>query len=700
MKKFGKAISLFLAACITLGTLVTSVAAAADLEGKIVVLYTANVRANIDVYPKMAALKEAYAARGAEVILADAGNFLQGTRYATYDSGKTIVAFMDAAGYDVAAIGSYEFAFGTGQVTSNHGTVYEDGSLGQFLAEASFDAVSANVMTGADSAYAPNTVITTVSGKTVGFFGITSPQTASTVSESGVRGLRFTDSEAAAQAQFIALSDCDIVIGLSNAGGISNEYILGAAPDTDMLVGALIFDGATGALDSHTKVNLDEIDGIVGILASVHNAKSAIDEATGSVAVSTVRLNGATRDVRAGESNLGNLWTDALRWFALEGGIERFYDEDDIANGNTGLTVDADHVIALWNGGNLRDSILPGEVTRKDISRVLPYPNTVAVVYLTGAQLLEHLEATSQALPFSAVSTSAASSFMQASGIRYHVAASTAYDAGPLYRTNWFTAQSVNRVTIQNINGRPFDPAATYAVITSNANYNGMDASYVCLDKGEDSAITSAVVTDVVWRYIQEKLNGIIGADAQYAAAEGRITIDTSYADIAGGSTYDSAVRFVTDNGIMRGTSSGDFNAEAPLTRADFIVALYKAAGAPAVELSETFEDVSLDAWYANAVTWAVNERITSGTSAITFSPDTILTRQELAVFIRNLQNGTTAQPIPAPDADSISVWSRNAVAYLYANGYLDSLGDAPFAPTAPASRGLVALVLTHLANQ
>ena len=71
-----------------------------------------------------------------------------------------------------------------------------------------------------------------------------------------------------------------------------------------------------------------------------------------------------------------------------------------------------------------------------------------------------------------------------------------------------------------------FDPEAVYAVVTSNANFNGMDSSYIfkaAAEKNEQSTITTAVVRDVIWMYIAEELNNVISES--YAEAQGRITV-------------------------------------------------------------------------------------------------------------------------------------------------------------------------------
>ena len=237
-------------------------------------------------------------------------------------------------------------------------------------------------------------------------------------------------------------------------------------------------------------------------------------------------LHGADDAARKAETNLGDLWADALRWFAVSGAINEYFEEDDVTAGNTAVDADAGHIVALWNGGNLRADVAEGKFGAEQLAKVLPYPNKVAVVYMTGSQLLEALEAASQALPYTEETAAACASFMQVSGLKYTLDTARAYDKGEAYGEHWFKAASLGRVTVSDVNGQPFDAEATYAVITSNANMNGMDSSYVfksAAEANEKSTITTAVVRDVIWKYIAEELNNRIGAD--YAEAQGRITI-------------------------------------------------------------------------------------------------------------------------------------------------------------------------------
>ena len=243
-------------------------------------------------------------------------------------------------------------------------------------------------------------------------------------------------------------------------------------------------------------------------------------------ALSNVTLYGADNAARAAETNLGDLWTDALLWFATSGAINDYFEEDDVTAGNTEIAVDAEHVVALWNGGNLRADIAEGVFGAEQLAEVLPYPNKVAIVYMTGAQLREALEAASQALPCTEETAAACAAFMQVAGLSYTVDTTIDYDKGEPYGDNWFIANTLGRVTVNEVNGQPLDDLQIYAVITSNANFNGMDSSYVfkaAAEADERSTVTTAVVRDVIWLYIADQLQNVVGEE--YAEPQGRITI-------------------------------------------------------------------------------------------------------------------------------------------------------------------------------
>jgi len=559
MKKIAKKLSFILLVCLAVLLPANAIAAtmpapplipsalqpaAGVLRGTTVVIYTGNLRGDITVLPQVAALRAYYTAKGADVILVDTGNFLQGTIYSAYDSGRSVIELMSQAGYDVVAIGSREFDFGTGTVgVETHGIIFADDSLGYLLDEASFCAVAANIVAAdfeaAESttdtyltgdalfAFGANTVVTTAAGRSVAFFGLTNPDTVYQVLASNLDGLSFLDPAGVVAYQAQVLAGYDIAIGLSNIGApqfARGAVVLDVYPGAGLTVGVVIICNDTNALLSHSLVQLcdDRYDTVA--LAAVDAVRAAASEEFPVFATANVTLEGTAAANRSGETNTGNLWANALRWFALEGGIADFFDEDDIEAGNTGIMVPAQNVVAVWNGGNLRDFINTGAVTRRDLQRVLPFPNRVAVMYLTGAQLLEMLEAATQGLPFTDATFASAAAFPHVAGIEFTVDTTTPFDRGEAYGNHWYRANSINRVTIQSINGNVFNPAATYAIITSNAIFNGMDSNYISLERDEEfSTITSALVVDAVWMYIMRELGGVICQN--YAQPAGNIVV-------------------------------------------------------------------------------------------------------------------------------------------------------------------------------
>ena len=106
-----KSLSLLLAVMMIVALLIPAASAAGAYEGKTVVIYTGNLNGDVDLYAKVAAAKADYAAKGADVLLVDAGNYLQGKAAANVDRGLSIYNLMDAAGYDAAAMGTREFFY-------------------------------------------------------------------------------------------------------------------------------------------------------------------------------------------------------------------------------------------------------------------------------------------------------------------------------------------------------------------------------------------------------------------------------------------------------------------------------------------------------------------------------------------------------------------------------------------------------------
>ena len=182
------------------------------------------------------------------------------------------------------------------------------------------------------------------------------------------------------------------------------------------------------------------------------------------------------------------------------------------------LTVAPENALAIVNGGGIRASIASGSITKKDINTVLPFGNTITVVYVTGRELLEALEASTYCTP------TAVGGFPQVAGIEFTVDTSKPYDAqDETYpASTYYGPKTINRVTINNINGNAFDENAVYAVITNNFMAAGGD-TYYAFASATNQFDTGIPLDEAVMSYITEKLGGVVGEE--YASPFGRIHV-------------------------------------------------------------------------------------------------------------------------------------------------------------------------------
>ena len=106
------------------------------------------------------------------------------------------------------------------------------------------------------------------------------------------------------------------------------------------------------------------------------------------------------------------------------------------------------------------------------------------------------------------------------------------------------------------------------------------------------------------------------------------------FADVPAGSYYYDAVLWAVENGIAKGTSDTTFSPNMTCTRAQIVAFLWRSEKSPAAGIANPFADVKSDAYYADAVLWAVKENITKGTTSTTFSPNADCTRAQIVTFL------------------------------------------------------------------
>ena len=130
-------------------------------------------------------------------------------------------------------------------------------------------------------------------------------------------------------------------------------------------------------------------------------------------------------------------------------------------------------------------------------------------------------------------------------------------------------------------------------------------------------------------------------------------------------------------------------------TRAQIVTFLWRAAGSPAPSSTEMpFTDVPADAYYRNAVLWAVENGITGGTSATTFSPDAPCSRGQIVAFLwRSKQSPMVAAENPFMDVNAADYY-HNAVLWAAENGITGGTGANTFSPDAPCTRAQIVTFL------
>lgn len=544
----------------------------ATMAGKTVILHTNDVHGAIAGYAYITALKADYEAKGAEVILVDAGDYSQGTSYVSVTKGLDAIEMMNAAGYDVITLGNHEFDYGYTQLKDN-------------MTKAKFKVLCADVFN-ADGTpiFDANYTYTTKSGVKVGFFGMETPETQTKANPTKIKGLTFATNDAftkAAADQVEALKDADVVICLAHLGvdGESKPYrstdLYAAVKGIDFIIdghshtvmtkgengepiqstgtafaniGVIVIDDATKKIESNSLFEIKEDTAKdATVAAAAQKIIDRIDKEYGAVfAKSEVVLNGAKapNGNRDSETNNGDLITDAMVWKILQ-------DKES-------LTVDADHVVAVTNGGGIRKAINPGDVTKKNINEVLPFGNTVVTIYITGAELLEALEASTYCTP------DAIGGFPQVSGINYTISTAVAYDANAetYPASTYYGPKSINRVTINSINGKEFKADDTYAVITNDFCGGGGD-TYYAFAAATAKFDTGIPLDEVVMEYITAELKGVIGK--QYAEPQGRILMNP-FADVKASSWFGKYVIDLYNDGIINGTSATTYAPNNTLT--------------------------------------------------------------------------------------------------------------------------------------
>jgi len=379
-------------------------------------------------------------------LLLSAGDMIQGYSWTNLFRGKFAIEVMNAMKFDAMVVGNHEFDFGPKV-------------LKERIAQARFPVLGANV---SGFAGLKPYIIKNLQGVRVGIIGVVTPETSVTTHPRNVAGMTFSTPESAVKKYLAKLKGrADIIIVLSHCGFQADRELAAKVPGIDVIVGG----------HSHSKILQPEVVGQTIIVQAWEHAKAlgvlnlrikdgkvaGFDGALQEISPATGTANGQVQEivtryqrragtllqrvigetevdldgknVRTGETNLGNYVTDVMRQTA---GAEA----------------------ALINGGTIRTSIPQGKITVQDIYAVLPFDNYLVAISLTGAQLKQALEHGVSRLDDSP------GSFPQVSGLTFTYSRS---------------APAGSRIKEVTVGGRPLELQKEYVVATNDFLVAGGD---------------------------------------------------------------------------------------------------------------------------------------------------------------------------------------------------------------------------------
>lgn len=474
-------ICLVLVMVLSLGT----VSMAEDAVINLTIVHTNDTHARIESgrdimgFAKISSKVNALRAENPNVLLVDAGDTFHGQTIATLNEGESVVKVMNAMMFDVMAPGNHDFNYGSDRLL-------------EIAAMLEFPIISGNITKEDDSNYMEGTFIKEIGGLKIGFFGLTTPETAYKTHPKNVEGLTFENPITSAQAMVDALKGTvDMIVCIGHIGEdegseFTSKMIINAVDGIDLFIdghshtvkptGEMVKDTLlvqTGAYDANLGIvditftngvitsktaklvttaeaaDIEEDPIVLGVIADISAANKLITDV--KVGTTTVKLEGTREIVRAGESNLGNLITNAMLY-------------------ETGAQ------IAITNGGGIRASIEPGDITVGDVITVLPFGNYIVTLDVKGSDIILALE-------------NGLTDYPAPKGAFPHVAGIT-YTFDP-------AKPAMERVTSVMFNGKPLDPNAYYSVATNDFMAAGGD-EFVSLgasvETGQYAALDEALI--------------------------------------------------------------------------------------------------------------------------------------------------------------------------------------------------------------
>ena len=180
-----------------------------------------------------------------------------------------------------------------------------------------------------------------------------------------------------------------------------------------------------------------------------------------------------------------------------------------------------------------------------------------------------------------------------------------------------------------------------------------------------------------------------------------------SFRDVTSTHWAFASVERAAEMGLVTGYSDGTFRPDTPVTRAQFVLMLWRMCGKPAAAKAASFADASAD-WYQDALSWAVEKGYVNGLSDTRFGPDAPITRQQAMAILFRLNGGQSGTELTLTgiyeqtfaDSTTIAAWAKDATWWAVYHELVSGVGGSRIAPEANASRAQIAAILLRYADQ
>lgn len=256
---------------------------------------------------------------------------------------------------------------------------------------------------------------------------------------------------------------------------------------------------------------------------------------------------------------------------------------------------------------------------------------------------------------------------------------------------------SSSKAAQQNVSITSDNLGNTWNTVTAS----GKDTNFT-VKAGADSAnVATGDSTNVTVRGSNiytgktSKAKTVSGSDVEIKLSDLPADSNSKFKDVSSSAYYYNAVIWAVENGITAGTSATTFSPNASCTRAQAVTFLWRAAGSPkASNRNNPFTDVSPNEYYYEAVLWAVENNITAGTSATSFSPNATCTRGQIVTFLHRLAGTPSSSASNSFNDVSANQYYYNAVQWAAANDITSGTGNGKFSPNSSCTRAQIVTFL------